>query len=161
MRLDVTIIVNTKECCEFHNLTSPTLSDYAKRGCPKIDRGKWDLKAVHDWIQDNVVIDPAIKRQMAQAKLRRELAKAEMAETECKKQKNQLISREEVYEEWALRVGEVRGGLLNFADRLSPVLEHKSRTEIYTMIKDEVWNLLDRYSRAGKHTQKDGQECIK
>lgn len=150
--------VNTTELCNFFNVTRPIPSEWAKLGCPKKGRGKWDLKAVYDWYNDNIVIDPAIKRNMAEAKLRREQAKAEMAELDCGRQKNELISREEVYRSWAERVREVRGGLLNFADRLAPVLEHKNRTEIYEIIKDEVWNLLDRYSRAGKHTPKGNHE---
>ncbi|OPY90599.1 MAG: hypothetical protein A4E73_02443 [Syntrophaceae bacterium PtaU1.Bin231] len=63
-----------------------------------------------------------------------------------------LISREEVYREWAARVREVRGGLLNFAQRLAPVLEYKGRAEIARIISEEVWSLLDRYARSGKHT---------
>jgi hypothetical protein len=63
-----------------------------------------------------------------------------------------LISREEVYREWAARVREVRGGLLNFAQRLAPVLEFKNRTEIARVLEEEVWSLLDRYARSGKHT---------
>ena len=150
--------VNTKTCCWFLGITRPTLSDYHRLGCPKGGYGKWNLKQVYDWYCDNILIDPTIKRSMAEARLRRELAKAEMAENECKKQKDQLISREEVYEEWATRVREVRNGLLNFADRLAPVLEHKSRQEVHSTIADEVWTLLYRYSRGGKNTPKENHK---
>jgi len=67
-----------------------------------------------------------------------------------------LISRDEVYREWATRVGEVKGGLLNFSQRLSPVLEFKSRTEIAQILEEEIWELLNRYARAGKHTPRNG-----
>lgn len=67
-----------------------------------------------------------------------------------------LISRDEVYREWAARVGEVKGGLLNFSQRLSPVLEFKSRTEIAQILEEEIWELLNRYARAGKYTPRSG-----
>jgi hypothetical protein len=69
-----------------------------------------------------------------------------------------LISREEVYREWAARVREVRGGLLNFAQRLAPVLEFKDRKEIARVLEEEVWSLLDRYARSGKHTPPIGPQ---
>jgi hypothetical protein len=46
-------------------------------------------------------------------------------------------------------------GFLALNVRLPPVLEHQNQLKMRELIYDEVWYLLDEFSRDGKHTPAD------
>jgi len=67
------------------------------------------------------------------------------------KTRGELISLEDVVQEWAGRVSIVTSGLEAFADRLPPILEGKPRKEMRDIIKKEVRYLRESYARKGKY----------
>ena len=40
---------STSETCQFFNVTQKTLSNWEKKGAPKKDHGKWDIKELIEW----------------------------------------------------------------------------------------------------------------
>jgi hypothetical protein len=96
----------------------------------------------------------SIEEKKEDADLRAKLAKAEKAEIELKKAKGELISKDEVIDQWARRVIIVKLGLLAFKDRLPPMLEGKTRKQISRIIESEVLELLRSYTEQGRYTPK-------
>jgi len=71
---------------------------------------------------------------------------------ERKKLEASLVSRDEVIRSWVWRLVEVKNGLLLLKDRLSGLLEGKSRKEISHILGQEVYHMLNNYSRGGPFT---------
>ena len=47
-------IVNTQIVADFFNVARQTVNAWGRAGCPKLGRGKWNLKQVFDWWQENL-----------------------------------------------------------------------------------------------------------
>ncbi|MHA2219173.1 MAG: NUMOD1 domain-containing DNA-binding protein [Candidatus Hodarchaeales archaeon] len=92
-------------------------------------------------------LDDEIKK----AELDYRIAKAEKERMITDRMNANLLSRKEVYEQWAQRVASVKQGLLNFIERLSPILEKKTRKQISVILEKEVDELLSSYSKIGEY----------
>lgn len=42
-------IFSTADTCQFFQISRETLSEWQKKGAPKVSRGKWDIKALMEW----------------------------------------------------------------------------------------------------------------
>jgi len=142
------IEVSTKECARFFDISRQGLAEWHLQGCPKDSRGKWNLKQVYDWLIDHKSQNQSIE----DARLRWHTARAEKMETEVKKEREELISHDEVVSEWVARVVELKRGLQSWSSRLPMMLEGRNKAEMKKLIRAEVWDLLDQYSRKGKYT---------
>lgn len=92
-----------------------------------------------------------IEEKKNRADLRYRLARARREEMLVDQLKGLLIERKDVYAEWAGRVALVTSALENFADRLPPLLEGKTRGEMFEVIKGEVWELRNGFCREGRY----------
>lgn len=54
VKKDDKVIASTNEMCELLNVSRQTLIDWVAMGCPKFDRGQWDVKAVFIWRNDKL-----------------------------------------------------------------------------------------------------------
>jgi len=78
--------------------------------------------------------------------------RAEREQFMLKQLNSQYVPVSEVYKAWASRVKELATALMAWQNRLSPLLENKSRYEISKILAVEVKILLERYSREGQWT---------
>jgi len=148
------IVVTSEELSSFFNVSRRTLSNWHQAGCPKLGRGKWNLKQVFDWWQENLAAIHAEERDegLKKAKLDYWNAKGQHEMLKLKERQKQLISREEVARAWAERVAVVVSGLNLLCDRLPPLLEGKDKDETREIIKSEVQRIKEGYTRPGEHT---------
>lgn len=134
-----------------------TVSRWKPAGCPCSPDGKiYSAPDVHKWLVDQATADFGKDREPqgdSPALERYREARAAMAEIDLKEREGELISREDVSREWALRVAEISAGLEFLADRLPPLLVGKEREEIRKIIADEVYKLRETYSRRGKYCE--------
>ncbi|RKZ24927.1 hypothetical protein DRQ26_06740 [bacterium] len=148
------IIASTQQVADFFGVSRRSISNWGQSGCPKLARGKWDLKAVFDWWIQNIGARRIEERDedLKKAKLDYWQAKGELEELKVKEKKKELISREEVARAWAERVAVVVSGLNLLCDRLPPLLEGKDKDETREIIKSEVQGIKEGYTRPGEHT---------
>lgn len=148
--------VSSSQLIEIFRINKQELSRWHQKGCPKIERGRWNLKKVIAWWVLNVyevrLEREGIDESLKTARQKYWKAKAEKEEINVSIIKGELIPKEKLSEVWGSRIIEVRQGLLNLADRLPPVLEGKSQREIKSVVRQEMKRLLDIYSRDGEYT---------
>ena len=122
------------------------------RGCPRVKRGIYDLKAIHEWWLENI---HGAGQGSAEndAKLEYWRWKTERERISVQRMREQLLDRKEVARQWAKRVAEVTAALSILKDRLPPLVEGKKRQEISRIIEDEVWQLRETFARRGKYCQ--------
>jgi len=94
----------------------------------------------------------SLGEQKAAADLRFRLAKAASAEMNLAREQGALISRDEVQSEWSSRNVELKTALLAWSNKLPPLLFGLDRREMSSVLRDEVYYLLSRFSREGRWT---------
>ena len=150
--------VQTKTVSELFDVTTVTIGNWVKSGCPKVRRGTFELRAVMLWWAENIYetkietgeTDDTLKN----ARQRYWQAKAEKEEINIAQLRKSLIPKKELAQLWGARVTEVRQGLINLTDRLPPILVSKSQSEIRDIVHRETTQLLKIYSRESKNTPK-------
>lgn len=88
------------------------------------------------------------------ADLRYRVARAESQELMTEQLKGAVYNREEIAQEWGLRLSTVINGLNAWAVRLGPLFVGRTLEEIEALIKDEVRGLIEAYRARGKYTPK-------
>ena len=126
----------------------------ARTGCPRSPDGTYDLRKVILWrLEDCELENVSSENEEAQrwlTEFRRE--RALLAKIERKRTEKELISKEDVATEWAKRLSNLALSLDNLVNRLPPMLEGKSRREIASMLKGEIWAFRAAYARKGYYT---------
>ena len=146
------LIVTTKTLSKFFGVSPQAIALWHKRGCPKLKHGTWDLKAVFDWYLVNVLdLQNGESGSLADVKLAYWTAKSEREFFELEVKKKKFFSRKEVISGWAARVDRVTSGLEAFKYRLPPLLEGKTRAQIFKILTDEIYILRDNYANWGKY----------
>jgi hypothetical protein len=153
------IITSFKLAASYCGVSTRTISYHVKRGnITQNADGTFEKANLDSWlIKSGRKKKPGAEgksfdEKKEDADLRAKIAKAEKAEIELKKAKGELISKQEVFEFWKMRVIIVKMGLLAFKDRLPPMLEGKTRKQISRIIEAEVLELLKSYVEKGKYT---------
>ncbi|MHC1726880.1 MAG: hypothetical protein AB9866_12885 [Syntrophobacteraceae bacterium] len=150
------MIVSTTEATDFLEINKSTLTAWKRIGADVAycGRNRWDLKKLVFWYVENVYAGPvnkdsssslqAVKSRYWDAKAARETHRLEV-------ERREVLPKQDVYGEWASRVLEIKAGLLNWKDRLVPMLVGRSPEELRGIIDAETWDLLDQYARQGKY----------
>jgi hypothetical protein len=148
------MLVQTKEVAAFFGVTRQAVGKWVDAGCPKLDRGRFNLKDVHGWWLLNIYAERAANDDegLAEAKRRYWTAKADRETMAANTQKKDLIHKDEIYTQWAGRMAEYKSGLFYFVDSLPPLLEGKTQPEMRKLIDDLVWKMFDRLCRTGSFT---------
>ena len=156
--------VSTSDVCDFFGVTRETISEWTKNGMPKVATGAYHLKACFDWWCENINKDND-DETLTKAKRKYWTAKAEEMETKVAQTKGNLISKEEVVEQWCWRIGEFRQAMLSLPVRLPPILEGKPVREMRDIIQREAHGILEGYSREGKfchaHALEENKKNVK
>ncbi|MDZ7760837.1 MAG: hypothetical protein U5L00_11345 [Desulfovermiculus sp.] len=156
------IIVSTNELAAFFDVSRQAVYQWSRAGCPKVSRGKWDLKQVLTWWLETVYAERTaqddeslseIKRRYWSWKSENERMKAQQTETE-------LIPKDQVHKQWASRMAEYKNGCFNLENALPPLLEGKDQPEMRRVIYDYVWDMFDRVCRTGQFTPKCSEKEI-
>ena len=143
-------IVNSKTLSELLSVSSRTVRDLADKGVlEKQGHGKYDVKAsVPAYIKYK--IDLAIESfakgdiDYAEARRRKELAQAQLAELDLSEKEGELIKVETVENEAFIAGKKVKDGLSNIPDRIAPLLAAESdKNEIYRMLNSEINQVLE------------------
>lgn len=148
----------TADTCIFFNVSRETLSAWAKRGAPKEGRGSWDIKKLNEWLGkgantgngEKVVISDEARKLKADADYRE--TKSEKEKISLDKMQGDLIKIDDVQLEWASRVLELKSGLRQLEKKIAPQIANQSIREVERVLRDEVYFLLESYSRDGSYT---------
>lgn len=135
--------------------------DWVKAGMPRISQGKFNLKACFDWWWDSIASEKAAKmggdESINEAKRQYWWSKAEEGQIKVKVTKEDLIPRDDVYRQWAMRMAEYKNGCYGIINALPPLLEGQDQATMRTKIEDYVWNMFKRVVRYGKFCKQQPQ----
>jgi hypothetical protein len=150
------IMLSTKRCAAFFGVTSKTMSEWKRSGCPQAGRGWWDPEEVYRWrcgletdSPDNDGNWQAVKLK-AEAEYRK--AKAAQEEIRLKVLEGRYIPFEQVEDAWADRLVICRTNMFGWVNTLPPLLEGMSRTEMEKILGEEIRIIWEGYSRDGPFT---------
>jgi len=144
--------LTTQQCAKLFEVSTRTILNWSEAGLPQARRNRWNLKACFDWWIENIDTS-RIDQDEGMLAIKKAYWSEKSIGEQLKNQKTrgELISLEDVVQEWAGRVSIVTSGLEAFADRLPPILEGKPRKEMRDIIKKEVRYLRESYARKGKY----------
>jgi hypothetical protein len=152
-------IVSTSDLIYLFQISRKQISNWADAGCPKLARGKWNLREVIAWRAGNFVVDGEIntdnlteRQALATTLYREEKAKKEKIQREALEQL--YIPKEEVAKEWAARILELKTGLANWRKGLPPQLAEQPEAVIEEVLEREVRDIFEQYYRNGTYTPK-------
>lgn len=120
-------------------------------GLPKESHGRYDLKKVFDWYQTADVGKTAddSDSDLLESKKRYWDARADRERLRADLEAGKLVPEEKIIPEWAGRMPELTSGLESLGERLSSLLEGKTRSEMREIIHREQRALRDNYCRTG------------
>jgi len=145
--------LNSEKTAEFFDVTDRTIRDWDDKagGILKLTRGWWDIKAIMEWRSGANSESDVARKLRAEADLKEEQAAKAKREREILE--GQYLPVEEMSSEWARRLVEVKSGLLAMSRKIaSQFSDPDIRIEVEKIASDEVYDLLDQYSRDGKYT---------
>lgn len=140
------IILTSKDACELFGISRAGLSDWARQGAPKLERGSWDLKALFDWREKNIVGKIETREAMAREKLKRETARAGISTLELQKRQGEVIEVDRVVSDLSTLCANMKTSLRAWAKRLPPVLFGRTQKEIGREILREADLILTDFS---------------
>ena len=146
---DTQVILTTKQTLFVFSISRETLRRWTEKGCPRIDRGKFDLKAVIQWRDENILGNG--NDEMKKARLRREKAKAKHEELITSEMERSLIPRAQAYAWLGQMISESRAVFLQIPYRLMDCLAIESDPKaVFSILKREIYDGLNRLGRGGK-----------
>lgn len=154
------VICTSSLICSILDISRETLSEWVKRGCPKIKNGWYDLSLVIEWkfkTSDDEDEDDVSEGTKNKWMIRKNKAAALRQEFENEVKFGQYLLKSDVAEEFALRILEVKKSLLLMPNAISSkVVDIDMRKLVKEVIREYVYNMLDQYSRTGEFTPKPG-----
>ncbi len=159
-----TIFLSTKRCAAFFGVTSKTLLEWRRAGCPQADRGWWVPEEVYRW---RVGLESGASEGESNwqgVKLRAEAeyraAKAAQEEIHLEVLRGKFIPSDQVKEAWADRLTACRVNMFSWIHTLPPFLEGLARVELERVLEEEVRALWEAYSQDGPFTPTvAGKDC--
>ena len=150
------VIVSTAVLCQILDLGPEMISRHAKAGMPKVAVGWWNVRAVLTWLGTNR--DKSGTRTASARKLE---AEADFREAKAAREKRmyqilegQYIAIEEVTQEWAGRVNELRSSLMLLPKAVSKEFpDADTRVIVERTVNECVTSYLESYARIGKYTK--------
>ena len=113
--------VSTKTACEFFGISRETLSSWGKKGAPKVDRGKWDLKKLVEWRFDGGHVEsPELRKLKAEADLKE--AKAQQEKIKLGVTKEEFLPVYEVHAELTRLMANLKKSLLSIGHNVAAEL---------------------------------------
>ena len=136
-------VVTSQEVLYLFSISRETFRRWTEKGCPKIAKGKFDLRVVIQWRDKNILQFGT--DEMAKARFRRELARARREELETAEKEGSLVSNATAFN-WLIQLGVAcRIAFMAMSKRLAPVimsLKIFDETEIEQVIRTEVVRII-------------------
>jgi phage terminase Nu1 subunit (DNA packaging protein) len=153
-------IVSNKVLSDILGVSGRTVRDLADKGVlVKLAHGKYEvLPSIHAYIKYkiNLAIESFSKGDIdyAEARRRKELAQAQLAELDLAEKEGELIQVSTVENEAFTAGKKVKDGLSNIPDRISPLLAAESdKNKIYRMLTSEINQVLEFLVTEGKESE--------
>lgn len=151
------ILLNTKHTADFFGVSTRTLTDWARRGAPKVSRGWWNLRELMTWLG---MVPVADDESQASPEARKLLADAEYRELRASRERmkleslaSHLMHKDQVAREWGLRTYTLRSSLMALAKKIGGQMPYsKANRDIVQALEVEFEELLNQYTRPSKHT---------
>jgi hypothetical protein len=160
------LIVPTSVVAAFFDVTARQIQRWVKDGgCPKVRYGFFNLKDVFDWWTNNIadIKSGNGNESLNEIKFEYWKAKGEAERVRVDQLKGTLISRAEIYRQWAKRILVLFAGLDQFKNRLPPLLADRDRAEMQKIIESEIIDLQRGLTEPGEHypklNPKKGKTC--
>lgn len=160
------ILLNTEKTAEFFGVSRMSLSDWSRKGAPKVKRGWWNIRELNEWLGKSPGSDGAGELSAEARKLQ---ADADYRELKAAREKlalaaltEQLMPIEEISGEWSRRVAELKTALLSLSRKIAgQISDPETRSVVESVIAGEVYEFLEQYSRAGRYTPKTPKKSQK
>lgn len=157
------IIVSMDEAAAYIGSSRKTVSVNIKRGRLRqnpdgtFDRAELDKFLSRFGRKGSAEEVESIRQQQEKAELRYRMARARREEILTAQLEKTLAPWEEIEREWSERVRVVAAGLEAWSDRLPALLIGRTREDIHKLIKAEVKELRQRFSRDGRYCPECGE----
>ena len=147
---------STSETCQFFNVTQKTLSNWEKKGAPKKDHGKWDIKELIEWKYMNGKEESAeVRKLKAEADLKESKAAQEaikLALTEGRYIQVDKVTRDlkrlfSVLKKSLVAIGHNVATEINGIDPESAVIANN-------LIDEKIYEALEQLSKSGIYGKK-------
>ena len=147
---------STSETCQFFNVTQKTLSNWEKKGAPKKDHGKWDIKELIEWKYMNGKEESAeVRKLKAEADLKESKAAQEaikLALTEGRYIQVDKVTRDlkrlfSVLKKSLVAIGH------NVATEINGI-DHEGAVIANNLIDEKIHEALEQLSRSGIYGKK-------
>lgn len=153
---DERFVFSTADTCDFFGISRETLSNWQKKGAPKVSRGKWNLKDLLQWrYKDDQRESPQLRKLRAEANLKE--AKAEQEKIKLGVTKDEFLPVYEVQEDLTLLMTNLKKSLLalghNVAIELNS-LDADAAEVAKTEVDKRVREALDELSKGGVYHRK-------
>jgi phage terminase Nu1 subunit (DNA packaging protein) len=143
-------IFGTTQTCDFFSVSRDTLSVWAKQGCPKIDRGKWNIKEVMNWRGRTALAGKVVEVSNEFRKLKADAdikeLKAEKEEITLAVLRGEFINKEEVDRQWSVIGNQLKNNLLLWSRTLASELAHLDMRSVEKVLTDATYDLLEQLS---------------
>lgn len=146
------VICASSLICSIFDISRETLSDWVKKGCPKVKNGWYDLGKVIDWRYKSDVegISDEARKNKADADWKEAKAKKEQLALEILQ--GSLYSVDDIANEWARRVQELKSSLLLLVNKIVVQIHGAERDAVKQILETEIYHYLNAYARDGKYT---------
>ena len=139
---DTKFIYSTADTCDFFSISRDTLSSWAKKGAPKIGRGKWDIRELMLWrYEQQKNVSPEARKLEADARYRE--LKAEMTEIQRDILNGKYIASAEVYKTLVECFGKIKSILLFTSNQIATDLSSQY-PEITLPVKEKIDKQIER-----------------
>lgn len=133
---DTKFIYSTADTCDFFSISRDTLSSWAKKGAPKIGRGKWNIRELMLWrYEQQKNVSPEARKLEADARYRE--LKAEMTEIQRDILNGKYIASAEVYKTLVECFGKIKSILLFTSNQIATDLSSQY-PEITLLVKEKI-----------------------
>jgi hypothetical protein len=151
-----------KEVCDYLGISKRMLSYHVTKGNLRQNQdGTFAIQELQRWAKKYKRKKkgggkyPDLDEMQQRADLRFRQARARREEMLVGQLKASLLSQKEVADGWAKRNANMRSSLLTLVDRLPATIEGKTRKQIGSILKEEIFYFLELYSQDGKYCPKN------
>lgn len=141
------VIVSAQVASKVFGITVRTLNDWTKKGCPKVEKGVYNLREVMEWRHSANNSPESLEAKKQKADIRYREARADMEEMKRKTMVGELVAVEDIEHELVEVFSRIKMGLLNIKQKVLQEL-HSS----YPECAFEVSSIVEREVEKGLHT---------
>lgn len=133
---------NSNDVCEFFSISRDTLAKWAKKGAPKLGRGKWDLRQLVIWkYGEKSDVSPEARKLEADAKYRE--VRVQLAEIQRDVANGKLIAAEDIHKALTECFAKIKSILLFTSNQIATDISSQF-PEVTLIIKERIDKQIER-----------------